>query len=62
MYLIHASFVGEGVKDLLKEGGSKRQETVKKTTVGMGEAYINSFWVLVEKNHTFVGRVYGFSF
>ena len=35
-YLIQASYVGEGLKGLLREGGSKRQETVKKTIEGMG--------------------------
>ena len=35
-YLIQASYVGEGLKGLLKEGGSKRQETVKKTIEAMG--------------------------
>lgn len=35
-YLIQASYVGEGLKGLLKEGGSKRRETVLKTVEGMG--------------------------
>ena len=35
-YLIQASYVGEGLKGLLKEGGSKRRETVKKTLEAMG--------------------------
>jgi uncharacterized protein with GYD domain len=35
-YLIQASYVGEGLKGLLKEGGSKRRETVLKTVEAMG--------------------------
>ena len=35
-YLIQASYVGEGLKGLLKEGGSKRRETVEKVIEGMG--------------------------
>lgn len=35
-YLIQASYVGEGLKGLLKEGGSKRLETVAKTLEAMG--------------------------
>ena len=35
-YLFQASYVGEGVKGLLKEGGSKRRKTVEQTIKGMG--------------------------
>ncbi len=35
-YLFQASYVGEGLKGLLKEGGSKRRETVEQTIKGMG--------------------------
>ena len=35
-YLIHGNYVGEGLKGLLKEGGSKRRETVAKLLEGMG--------------------------
>ena len=35
-YLIQASYVGEGLKGLLKEGGSSRRETVSKVIEGMG--------------------------
>ena len=35
-YFIQASYVSEGLKGLLKEGGSKRRETVKKTIEAMG--------------------------
>jgi uncharacterized protein with GYD domain len=35
-YLFQASYVGEGLKGLLREGGSKRRETVGQTIKGMG--------------------------
>ena len=35
-YMIQASYVGEGLKGLLKEGGSKRRETVAQVVEGMG--------------------------
>jgi uncharacterized protein with GYD domain len=35
-YMIQASYVGEGLKGLLKEGGTKRRETVAKVIEGMG--------------------------
>ena len=35
-YMIQASYVGEGLKGLLNEGGTKRQETVAKAIEGMG--------------------------
>ena len=35
-YLFQGSYVGEGLKGLLKEGGSKRRETVEQTVKGMG--------------------------
>ena len=35
-YLFQASYVGEGVKGLLREGGSKRRDTVAQTIKGMG--------------------------
>ncbi|MCK5250751.1 MAG: GYD domain-containing protein [Spirochaetaceae bacterium] len=45
-YLFQASYVGEGIKGLLKEGGSKRRETVEQTVKGMGgtlEAFYYAF-------------------
>jgi uncharacterized protein with GYD domain len=45
-YLFQASYVGEGIKGLLKEGGSKRRETVEQTIKGMGgtlEAFYYAF-------------------
>jgi len=35
-YMIQASYVGEGLKGLIKEGGSKRRETVAQVIEGMG--------------------------
>ena len=35
-YLFQGSYIGEGLKGLLKEGGSKRRETVEQTVKGMG--------------------------
>ena len=35
-YMIQASYVGEGLKGLLKEGGSKRRETVAQVIEAMG--------------------------
>ena len=35
-FMIQASYVGDGLKGLLKEGGTKRRETVAKVIEGMG--------------------------
>ena len=35
-YMIQASYVGDGVKGLLQEGGTKRRETVAQVIEGMG--------------------------
>ncbi len=35
-YLIQASYVGEGLKGLLKEGGTKRRDTVTQVIESMG--------------------------
>ena len=35
-YMVHGNYVGEGLKGLLKEGGSKRRDTVTKLLEGMG--------------------------
>ncbi len=45
-YLIKANYVGEGIKGLLKEGGSSRAATVKKAFESMGgtmEAFYYAF-------------------
>jgi uncharacterized protein with GYD domain len=35
-YLIEASYAGEGVKGLLRDGGSKRREAVEQAMKSMG--------------------------
>lgn len=35
-YLVSANYVGEGIKGLLKEGGSSRKAAVEKLVVSMG--------------------------
>jgi uncharacterized protein with GYD domain len=35
-YLVQASYVGEGLKGLIKEGGTSRKETVTRVIEGMG--------------------------
>jgi uncharacterized protein with GYD domain len=45
-YLVRASYVGEGLKGLLKEGGSSRRDAVETVIKGMGgtlEAFYYAF-------------------
>ena len=45
-YLLHGSYTEEGLKGLLKEGGTKRMEATKKAIESMGgklEAYYYAF-------------------
>jgi uncharacterized protein with GYD domain len=35
-YMIHGNYVGEGIKGLLKEGGSSRRSTIETLIKGMG--------------------------
>jgi uncharacterized protein with GYD domain len=35
-YLVQASYVGEGLKGLIKEGGTSRRDTVTRVIEGMG--------------------------
>jgi len=45
-YLIHANYVGEGIKGLMKEGGSSRRDAVQKLFESMGgklEAFYYAF-------------------
>ena len=45
-YLFQASYIGEGLKGLLTEGGSKRREKVEQTVKGKGgtlEAFYYAF-------------------
>ena len=42
-FMVQANYVGEGVKGLLKEGGTKRRETVEQVIKGMGDK-LESFY------------------
>ncbi len=42
-YLFQGSYIGEGLKGLLQEGGSKRRETIEQTIKGMG-GVLESFY------------------
>ena len=45
-YLLHGSYTEEGLKGLLKEGGTKRMEATKKAIESLGgklEAYYYAF-------------------
>jgi len=45
-YLIQANYIGEGIKGLLKEGGSSRRAVVEKLAESVGgtiEAYYYAF-------------------
>jgi len=45
-YLVQGNYVGEGLKGLIKEGGTSRRETVAKLIEGMGgklEAFYYAF-------------------
>ena len=46
-YLIQGSYSGEGLKGLLKEGGSKRRVAAEQSVKGLGgrlEAFYYAFW------------------
>ena len=43
-YLIQASYVGEGLKGLLKEGGSKRRDAVRQAIEGMGGKFESFYY------------------
>ena len=60
-YLFHANYIGEGIKGLLKDGGSKRRAVVEKLFKSLGgrlEAFYYAFgdtdlYIIVEfPNHT----------
>lgn len=44
-YLVQASYVGEGLKGLIKEGGTSRRETVAKVIEGLDGFGIVRAWV-----------------
>lgn len=46
-YLVQGSYTDQGLKGLLKEGGSKRRAIVERLAKGMGgklEAFLFRFW------------------
>ena len=43
-YLVKASYVGEGLKGLIKEGGTKRRDTVAQVIEAMG-GKLESFYL-----------------
>ncbi len=47
-YLIQANYVGEGVKGLLKEGGSSRIETVRNLVGSMGGSIESIYYAFGE--------------
>jgi uncharacterized protein with GYD domain len=52
-YLFQVSYTTEGLKGLLKEGGSGRAETIKKLTHGMG-GNVEAFYFAFGKNDVYV--------
>lgn len=44
-YMIQASYVGEGLKGLIKEGGTKRREEVAKVIESMGGTLESFYYV-----------------
>jgi uncharacterized protein with GYD domain len=45
-YLIQGNYVGEGIKGLLKEGGSGRKEAVEKLVSSMGGSVESMYYAL----------------
>ena len=54
-YLIQASYVGEGLKGLLKEGGSSRRATVETVIKGMGGTLESFYYAFGEYDVVGVG-------
>jgi uncharacterized protein with GYD domain len=52
-YLIQANYIGEGIKGLLKEGGSSRRATVEKLAESLGGT-IESFYYAFGDTDLFV--------
>jgi uncharacterized protein with GYD domain len=55
-YLIQASYVGEGLKGLLKEGGSSRRATVEKVIEGMGGTLESFYYAFGEDDVLGIGN------
>lgn len=47
-YLVQASYTAEGVKGLLKEGGSGRRAAVEKLAGGLGGSVESMYWAFGE--------------
>ncbi len=47
-YLVSANYVGEGIKGLLKEGGSSRQAAVKKLAGSLGGSVESMYYAFGE--------------
>jgi uncharacterized protein with GYD domain len=54
-YLIQASYVGEGLKGLLKEGGSSRKATVEAVMKGMGGTLESFYYMFGEDDVIGIG-------
>ena len=54
-YLIQASYVGEGLKGLLKEGGSNRRATVETVIKGMGGTLESFYYAFGEDDVIGIG-------
>ena len=52
-YLIQANYVGEGLKGLLKEGGSRRREAVEKLFGSVG-GKVEAFYYAFGKTDVFI--------
>ena len=52
-YLVHGSYTQEGLKGLLKEGGSKRREAVEQAARGLGGS-VDDFYFALGKDDFFV--------
>ena len=52
-YLLQANYVGDGVKGLLKEGGSSRRAAVEKLISGMGGT-LEAFYYAFGKNDAYI--------
>jgi uncharacterized protein with GYD domain len=54
-YLIQASYVGEGLKGLLKEGGSSRRAAVETVIMGMGGTLESFYYAFGENDVVGIG-------
>lgn len=54
-YLIQASYVGEGLKGLLKEGGSSRRAAVEAVIKGMGGTLESFYYAFGEDDVVVIG-------